>query len=132
MGFLQSYLGEGAIYGRDLVKTRKAAKVAVLSENTPLGAEMTRGLERAISGKGPQIVAKQSYEFLDTDVSSQVAKLKESNADTLMIFATPKFFLQTLGAAKRLGWKPKLTIQQGVERTVDYLSANPWLFETRH
>jgi len=119
MGFLQSYLGEGAIYGRDLVKTRKGAKVAVLYENTPLGAEMTRGLEKAVSGRGPQIVAKQSYEFLDTDVSSQVARLKESNADTLMIFATPKFFLQTLGAAKRLGWKPKLYIASiSIEPTI--------------
>jgi branched-chain amino acid transport system substrate-binding protein len=77
MGFLQSYLGEGAIYGRHLAKTGKDAKIAVLYENTPLGTEMTKGLERWIAGKGPQVVAKQSYEFLDTDVSSQVARLKE-------------------------------------------------------
>ena len=38
-----------------------------------------------------------------------------------------------LDAAKMraLGWRPRLTIRQGVERTVDYLRANPWLFETR-
>jgi len=30
-----------------------------------------------------------------------------------------------------LGWKPKLTIRQGIERTVDYLAASPWLFERR-
>ncbi|HWE03718.1 MAG TPA: NAD-dependent epimerase/dehydratase family protein [Tepidisphaeraceae bacterium] len=28
------------------------------------------------------------------------------------------------------GWKSKLTIRKGVERTVDYLRQNPWLFPT--
>ena len=32
---------------------------------------------------------------------------------------------------RSLGWKPKLTIRQGVEKTVEYLAANPWLFESR-
>ena len=30
---------------------------------------------------------------------------------------------------RRLGWVPKLTIQQGIVRTLDYLRANPWLLE---
>ena len=28
---------------------------------------------------------------------------------------------------RRLGWAPKLSIQQGILRTLDYLRANPWL-----
>ncbi|HEX8915605.1 MAG TPA: NAD-dependent epimerase/dehydratase family protein [Humisphaera sp.] len=32
---------------------------------------------------------------------------------------------------RSLGWKPKLTIKQGVEKTVEYLAANAWLFEKR-
>jgi UDP-glucose 4-epimerase len=43
---------------------------------------------------------------------------------------SPFIFLDTK-KVRALGWKPKLTIRQGVERTVDYLAANPWLFETR-
>ena len=96
MGFLQSYVGEGAVYGRHLASTRKSAKIAVLYEKTPLGTDMTKGLERWIRGKGPQVVAKQSYELTDTDVSAQVAQLRSSGADTLMLFATPKFAIQAL------------------------------------
>ncbi len=107
MGFLQSYLGEGAVYGRNLVKTRRAAKIGVLFQNDDLGKDMTRGLERAIAGKGPQIVAKASYEYTDTDVSSQVAALKAAGADTFMLFATPKFAIQGFAAANRLGWTPQ-------------------------
>jgi branched-chain amino acid transport system substrate-binding protein len=80
----------------------------VLLENTELGKDMTRGLSRAIAGKGPSIVASQPYEYSATDVSSQIAQLKASGADTLMLFATPKFMIQAIVAAHKLGWKPRV------------------------
>ena len=110
MGFLQSYVGEGAVYGRNLAKTRKGAKIGVLFQNDDLGRDMTKGLERAIAGKGPQIVAKESYEYTDTDVSSQIASLKAAGADTFMLFATPKFAIQGFAAANKLGWKPQVYV----------------------
>ncbi len=54
MGFLQSYVGEGAVYGRHLAATRKGAKIAVLYEKTPLGTDMTKGLERWIARQGAE------------------------------------------------------------------------------
>ena len=30
-----------------------------------------------------------------------------------------------------LGWKPQISIQQGVIKTIDFLKANEWVFETR-
>jgi branched-chain amino acid transport system substrate-binding protein len=108
MGFLQSYRGEGAVYGRDIDRQAPKAKIAVLLENTDLGKDMTRGLSRAIAGKGPKVVASQSYEYTAADVSSQIAQLKASGADTLMLFATPKFMIQAIVAAHKLGWKPRL------------------------
>jgi UDP-glucose 4-epimerase len=32
---------------------------------------------------------------------------------------------------RRLGWQPTLSIREGVERTVDYLTGNGWLIEAR-
>ncbi len=119
MGFLQSYRGEGAVYGRDLAKRRPKARIAVLLENTELGKDMTRGLSRAIAGKGPKVVASESYEYTATDVASQVSKLKASGADTLMLFATPKFMLQAIVAANKLGWRPQLYIASvSIEPTI--------------
>jgi UDP-glucose 4-epimerase len=43
---------------------------------------------------------------------------------------SPFIFLDTK-KVRALGWQPKLTIRQGVEKTVEYLATNPWLFETR-
>jgi branched-chain amino acid transport system substrate-binding protein len=119
MGFLMSYRGEGSVYGRTIVKTRPKTKIAVLYENTDLGRDMLTGLTRAIAGKGPKIVASQSYEFTGADVSSQVATLKTSGADTLMLFATPKFFLNAIVAAHKLGWKPQVFIASvSIEPTI--------------
>lgn len=42
----------------------------------------------------------------------------------------PFIFLDTK-KIRGLGWAPKLTIQQGVVRTFEYLQANPWLLEGR-
>ena len=42
----------------------------------------------------------------------------------------PFIFLDT-ARILATGWKPKLSIQQGIERTADWLSANEWIFKTR-
>ena len=119
MGFLMSYRGEGDVYGKTLVETRPRARIAVLYENTELGLDMLTGLTRAVAGEGPKIVAKQSYEFTGADVSSQVGLLKASGADTLMLFATPKFFLNAIRATHNLGWKPQVYIASiSIEPTI--------------
>jgi branched-chain amino acid transport system substrate-binding protein len=119
MGFLMSYRGEGDVYGKAIVKSRPKARIAVLYENTELGLDMLTGLTRAIAGKGPRVVAKQAYEFTGADVSGQLGLLKASGADTLMLFATPKFFLQAIATTHRLGWKPQVYIASvSIEPTI--------------
>jgi UDP-glucose 4-epimerase len=41
---------------------------------------------------------------------------------------SPFIFLDTANV-RALGWRPKLTIQQGIIRTLEYLQANSWLLE---
>ena len=43
---------------------------------------------------------------------------------------SPFIFLDTT-KVRALGWRPKLTIREGVIRTLDYLQANPWVLERR-
>jgi UDP-glucose 4-epimerase len=43
---------------------------------------------------------------------------------------SPFIFLDC-GRIRALGWRPKVTIREGVIRTLDYLKANPWLLEAR-
>lgn len=41
---------------------------------------------------------------------------------------SPFIFLDC-GRIRKLGWRPSLTIREGVERTVAYLQENPWVLE---
>ena len=41
------------------------------------------------------------------------------------------FILLDCARVRALGWAPKLTIREGIRRTLDYLRANPWLLEAR-
>src|SRR6185312_12072112 len=43
---------------------------------------------------------------------------------------SPFIFLDTT-KIQSLGWKPKLTIRQGVEKTVEFLRGNEWVFDQR-
>ena len=105
MGYLPSFFAEGRLYGRHLVATRRRAKVAVLYEASDYGRELLAGLRAGI-GRKASVVGTRTYEVIDTDLSSQIAHLRRSGANVLMMFTLPK---QTIGgfvAANRLGWRP--------------------------
>jgi len=43
---------------------------------------------------------------------------------------SPFIFLDCTKIRSSLGWQPKVSIKDGVLKTVDFLAHNPWLFET--
>jgi branched-chain amino acid transport system substrate-binding protein len=109
MGYLPSFAGEGAVYGRYIAAHRPKARIAVLYENSDFGKDMLNGLRRGLAGKG-KIVGTQAYEVADAGVASQVAKLKSNGADTLMLFATPKFAIFGYVEAFRRDWHPQVYV----------------------
>jgi branched-chain amino acid transport system substrate-binding protein len=106
MGYLPSFVGEGVIYGRYIAAHQPKARIGVLYENSDFGKDMLSGLRRGLAGRA-KIVGTQSYEIDDPGVDSQLAKLKASGADTLMLFATPQFAIFGYVGAFRLGWHPQ-------------------------
>jgi branched-chain amino acid transport system substrate-binding protein len=106
IGYQPSYFAEATIYGRYVVKTKPKARIGVLYQNDDYGKELLSGVERGLGAKKKLIVSKQGYDVTDQDVKSQIARLKSKRADTLMIFATPKFAIQAYSIARQLGWKP--------------------------
>jgi ABC-type branched-subunit amino acid transport system substrate-binding protein len=114
IGFQPSYVAEGWVYGKYLARTRPGAKIAVLLQNDDYGKDLLNGLKRGLQRSKAKVVAAQPYEVTATDVASQIAKLKASGANVLAIFATPKFAIQAFVFANKLGWKPKLTINNAV------------------
>src|SRR5207249_4869782 len=109
MGYLPSFVGEGAMDGRRIGRVARRSKVAVLYENSDFGKDLLTGLKRGLGGKA-KIVAQQSYETTDSDVASEIARLRAARADTLMLFATPLFAIKAYVAANRLGWHPHIYV----------------------
>ena len=57
-------------------------------------------------------------------------KLEYSGGDRGWIGDNPFIFLDT-SKIRDLGWKPKLSIKDGVLKTIQYLKTNEWVFEER-
>jgi branched-chain amino acid transport system substrate-binding protein len=110
IGYQPNYRAEGTIYGRYVVKTNPKARVGVLYQNDDYGKDLLAGLRKGLGKKARLIVAKQSYDVTDSNVRSQIAKLKAKKVNTLMLFATPTFTIGAFYAARTLGWRPKVYV----------------------
>jgi branched-chain amino acid transport system substrate-binding protein len=110
IGYIPPYSEEGVIYGQYVAKNMKRAKIAVLYQNDEYGRDLVAGLRRGLGAKVKSIVARVAYDPTSTDVQPQVARLRASKANVLMIFAFGKFSLQAFNAVARLGWKPQIFV----------------------
>ncbi len=110
IAYQPNYRAEGTIYGRYVAKTSPKARIGVLYQNDDYGKDLLAGLRNGLGKKAKLVVSKQNYDVTDSDVQSQVAKLKSARVNTLMLFATPKFAIQSYVYAKKLGWRPKVFV----------------------
>jgi branched-chain amino acid transport system substrate-binding protein len=96
---------EGKTFGQYILKHKPAAKVGVLYQNDDYGKDFLVGLKAALGDK-VKIVAEVAYEITEPTIDSQIVRLKDSGADTLLYFSTPKFTAQGLRKVKETGWTP--------------------------
>jgi branched-chain amino acid transport system substrate-binding protein len=133
IGYLPSYVGEGKVYARHILKTKPSAKIGVLVQNDDYGKDLLNGFRAGLGAKSRNIVSMQSYDSLETEVSSQIARLKSSGAKIFVLIATPPFVIRGLKSAATLGWKPQIYVNQVGSATnimrIVALTANPQIIE---
>jgi ABC-type branched-subunit amino acid transport system substrate-binding protein len=105
---IPSYTVEGALFGQYISENLPGKTIAVLWENDTVGIDGFAGLKKGLDPSKNQIVADESYEFTAISVASQIANLKESNADILVLHAALGFTSQAIKNADRLGWRPQV------------------------
>jgi branched-chain amino acid transport system substrate-binding protein len=92
---------------RYLSKVKPDAKAAVLYQNDDFGRDYVRMLRKELGERANKlIVAEASYEVTDPTVDSQLIELKNSGADVLFSFTTPKFAAMSIRKVYDLGWRP--------------------------
>jgi branched-chain amino acid transport system substrate-binding protein len=110
IGYIPTYSEEGKIYGRYVVAKIKKPKIAVLYQDDDYGRDLVTGLQKGLGKKAGAIVAKVGYDPTSSDVQGEVARLKASKANVLMVFAFGKFSLQAFNAVARLSWRPQIFV----------------------
>jgi len=109
MGYLPSFRSEGVIYGHAITAIA-GAKVAVLSEDSAFGKDMSDGLKKGLGTKAGEIVSSQTYEPTDTSIDSQMSTMHASGANVLVLNVTPQYAILAYLAAHKFGWHPKIYI----------------------
>ena len=118
LGWQPDYEAEGSIYGKYIVKNLASAKIGVLYQNDDYGGDYFRGFKAGLGSHQSQIVSAQPYDLsATTPPAVQVAKLRASGADTLVIFATPQPTVQAYVISTKLGWHPAHVFTNSVSAT---------------
>lgn len=123
IGWVPVFQSESMIYGGFVMQNLPAAKIGVLLQNDDFGQDYLTGLVRGLGDRAVQIVDKEPYDVTAADVTSQMARLRGSGADTLFIFATPKFAIDALVTAFKLGWHPKIFLGHAASSSSTFLGA---------
>jgi branched-chain amino acid transport system substrate-binding protein len=123
IGWQPDYEAEGAIYGKYVVANMPNAKIGVLYQNDDYGHDYLRGFKAGLRSHQSQIVTSQAYDLsATTPPAVQMAKIKASGADTLVLFATPTPTIQAYVIGTKLGYKPANVITNSVSATDPFLT----------
>ena len=102
-----SYVAQGMVYGRYLLKAKPDAKIGVLYENDDLGRDYLRGLKQGLGDKAASmIVAEKSHEITDPTIDGVVVSLQAAGADTFIQFTNQRYAAQGLRKSASMNWKP--------------------------
>jgi branched-chain amino acid transport system substrate-binding protein len=121
LGWQPNYIAESAFYGQYIRTKQTGAKVAILYQNDDYGSQYVRGITKGLGGTS-KIVAKQGYSVTESSVASEMARLKASGANTLLVAATPVFAVQAVVIAYKLNWHPRIYMNN-VSATNDLMNA---------
>ena len=89
-----------------LIKDKSAKKVCTLYQDDEFGLEVLRGAEAALKGLSMELVEKTSYKRGATDFSSQVAKMKASGCDLVVLGTIIRETIGAIGEARKTGFNP--------------------------
>ncbi len=124
IGWQPDYIAEARLYGLDIKKNHPNAKIAVLYQNDSYGKDYLYGFKSAL-GKATAdklIVGEQAYDVLGgATPASQLARLKATGADTLMIFVTPTPTIQAYAIIRGLNWQPANIYVNSVSATDTFM-----------
>ncbi|RCS61346.1 ABC transporter substrate-binding protein [Microbacterium sp. JB110] len=107
LGFVPTYMNEGAAFGELLAESGDDLTVAILSQNDDYGEGYVEGFKEAIEGTGVEVVKELTYEATDPSVDPQLTQLADTEADVFFnaMSITP-LVISSIEKTRELGWSP--------------------------
>ncbi len=107
IGSIPSYATEAATFAEYLKKNKPEAKVGILRQNDDFGEGYADAFKKAIEGTNIKIVAEETYQPGESNVTSQITKLNSAGADALLLAVTTLTCPNAMTAVKGIqGWDP--------------------------
>jgi branched-chain amino acid transport system substrate-binding protein len=125
------YENEGEYLATYAFKSLGAKKLAVFYQNDDYGKEALEGVKLALSklpGK-PELAGAVPYEVTERALATHAQKLKESGADTLVIYPTMNHGALILKETAKIGYKPKVVACFTLGDPMMYNLAGPEIWE---
>ena len=98
------YFDEAAVLVDHAVEEMGMERIAVIYQNDDFGQSGVVGARMALADHGLELVEAVSVEVTDTDLNSHAVRLRESGAEGVLVWLTPRHATIIVGAVERLGF----------------------------
>ncbi|MFA6312150.1 MAG: ABC transporter substrate-binding protein [Sterolibacterium sp.] len=107
LSFAAPYYDQVRMGVKWLAKERGAKKFCAIYQDDEFGLEVFRGAEQGLKDMKQEFVERTTFKRGATDFSAQVAKMKSSGCDTVVLGTVIRETIGTIGTAKKMGWDPQ-------------------------
>jgi branched-chain amino acid transport system substrate-binding protein len=125
MGWQTDYIAEGRVYGKWILQNRPRARIAIFYQNDDYGKDYLRGVKQGLGSRASSMIASElSYEVTDTNYGSQIARQRDSRADTWILLTTAGTpTVRALGTGRAVGYRPQQIVINSVAATDQVMAA---------
>ncbi|RYF37070.1 MAG: ABC transporter substrate-binding protein [Comamonadaceae bacterium] len=104
--FAATYYDQVRLAVPKMVKERNLKKVCTIYQDDDFGLEVLRGSEAGLKTVNMEFAEKTTYKRGATDFSSQVAKMKASGCEMVVLGTIIRETIGTIGTARKMGFDP--------------------------
>jgi len=101
------YKDEGSILTKYIVDKLKMKKIGILYQNDAYGKDGLEGVKDRLATYKMSLVAEIPVEPTEKDLASQILRLKNSEAEAVVLFVNPTIAVITLKTSATVGFKPQ-------------------------
>jgi branched-chain amino acid transport system substrate-binding protein len=83
------YFTEGRMLGQYIAQHYPGKKLGLLLQNDEIGVDGEKGIRAGLEGSDVEIVARETFETTQWDVTAQTQRLKNANPDVVAAYAIP-------------------------------------------